>query len=290
MIDLHTHTTCSDGILSVKKIVESAIDNDVQVLAITDHDTIIGLSEYQNKYLTNDIVVVPGVEFSTETNFLGKKTKIHLLGYGYTVGDQAINDVLTELYQRRYDDNKEYIYSLIKKYSYLSEELFIGFDFGKYGWIHKLILGYIGSKLTEEQRVQLREFLLTNPPIYNRYNENIESILPIIHDCGGYSVFAHPPKCNLTPDELNKLVGFLHSIGLDGIETYHIDSNLLDRKLVHEIALRYGLYETGGSDFHNYEDGYIVGDSKIDYPSQYEPLLVKRLIREKKVIGDVNGK
>jgi hypothetical protein len=288
MMDLHTHTLHSDGILTVNELVKNAVDNNVEILSITDHDTIDGLSEYQKNGFRNDIVVVPGIEFSTDTYYLGKKTKIHLLGYGYNINNNSISMVLKELYNRRSNDNLEYVDGVIKNFSYLSKEQFAGIDYGKYGWIHRKILNAVNSYLSKEQLEQLKHYLINNKPNYNKYNERVEDMISLIHDNNGYAVFAHPQKCDITKDELEQLIKYLKEIGLDGLETYHLDSCQNDRKYIHSLALRYDLYETGGSDFHSFEYGDGVGDKNINFPVDYEPLLVKKIIKEKKVLGGTN--
>ena len=92
-------------------------------------------------------------------------------------------------------------------------------------------------------------------------------------------------------DEKLRVLGdrliYLRNLGLDGLETYHIESNQNDRNYIHSLALKYDLYETGGSDFHSFKYANGVGDSNIRFPQDYEPLLVKKLIKEKKVLGDI---
>lgn len=285
MIDLHTHTIYSDGILTVNELVNNAINNNVEVLSITDHDTIDGVSEYQKKYLKKDILFVSGVEFSTDTYYLGRKTKIHLLGYGYKVDDNSIKNVLYNLYNRRYNDNMEYIDALLKKFSFLSTTYFEGFNYGKYGWLYKYIINYVSDYLSNEQLEYLKDYLVNNKPHYNKYNESVEDMIALIHSCDGYSVFAHPQKCDVTSKELDILVKYLNNLGLDGLETYHIESNQENRKQIHKLALKYNLYETGGSDFHSFQYSTGVGDLNINFPKNYDYSFVKRLIKEKKVLG-----
>lgn len=287
MIDLHTHSTYSDGSLSINELVSNAVENKVDVMAITDHDTTLGVEEY-SKNIRDDIIVIPGVEFSTETYYLGKKTKIHMLGYGYKVYDKLINKILNDLYQRHYNDNKGYIEGLITKFSYLSSEFFIDFNYGKSGWLYKHILNCVNEYLSKEELEELREYLVNNKPNYNKYNEDVCDVIKLMKSVGGYTVFAHPQKCNLSEEELRTLVKYLIDNGLDGLETYHIDSTSSDRKIVHEIALEYGLYETGGSDFHSFVYGNSVGNPNIKFPENYDSLLVKRLIKENKVLGGKN--
>ena len=288
MIDLHTHTIYSDGVLSVKELIDNAILNGVYAMSITDHDSIIGIEEYYKKYLNDNIIVIPGVEISTDTYYLGRKTKIHLLGYGFKVNDENISEVLRNLHQRRYNDNKSYIEQLIPKFKFLSNEHFINFEYGKSGWLYKHILNYTCQYLSKNQLEELRIHLINNRPNYNKYNENIEDMIRLLHKCNGYAVFAHPQKCDLTKEELKILVRYLTDIGLDGLETYHIDSISDERKIIHDIAIEYGLYETGGSDFHSFKYGTGVGDANIRFPDNYEPHFVKRLVKEKKVLCGKN--
>ena len=166
--------------------------------------------------------------------------------------------------------------------------MFIDFDYGKYGWIHKLILKQISGYYGPEQIAILKDYLMDNKPIYHKYNERVEDMISLIHMSRGYAVFAHPQQCNVSSDELHDLVDYLSSLGLDGIETYHVEAVQLMRQKYHELAVKYDLYETGGSDFHNFEEGSQVGDARIDYPVEYEPLLVRRLVKEKKVLGGIS--
>lgn len=287
MIDLHVHSVYSDGFLTVEELIDNARINKVNIMSITDHDTILGIKEYA-KNINDKIIIIPGVEISTETYYLGKKTKIHLLGYGYDLYDESFNKMLTDLYKRHYNDNKEYIEKLIIKFKFLSSAFFDNFNYGRSGWLYKNILNYIYKYLTKEQFEELKEYLINNKPNYNKYNESVEDSIKLINECGGYSVLAHPQKCNLSEKELNILVKYLKENGLDGLETYHIESNDIDRKIIHDLAVKYGLYETGGSDFHSFIYGNGVGDTNIRFPENYDPKLVKRLIKENKVFGGKN--
>ena len=284
MIDLHTHTNHSDGMLTVNELIDNAVENKVKILSITDHDTISGVIEY-SKNINDSIIVIPGIEFSTDTYYLGRKTKIHMLGYGYNLNDERINNMLLLMHKRHYDDNKEYIEELIPKFSYLSSEFFANFNFIKGGWLYKHILKCVEEYLSTEQLNELREYMINNKPNYNRYNEAVEDVIKLMNSCNGYTVFAHPQKCDVTKDELASLVRYLANLGLSGLETYHIDSNPNDRKFIHGLALKYSLYETGGSDFHSFQYGKGVGDKKINFPEDYDPQLVKRMIKEKKILG-----
>ena len=167
----------------------------------------------------------------------------------------------------------------------MSREFFIEFNYSKSGWLYKNILSYIKKYLSLEEFLSLENYLINNKPVYNKYNESIEDIIKLLKECNAYSVFAHPQKCNVSNEELQSLIKYLVSLGLDGIESYHIEANENDRNLFHKLALEYSLYETGGSDFHSYENGNYIGNKKINFPKDYDFALVKKLVKENKVLG-----
>ena len=112
--------------------------------------------------------------------------------------------------------------------------------------------------------------------------------IQMIKNAGGYAILAHPHQLNLNSNDLNKLISFLISKGLDGIETYHKEVPKSQIQELHNIALKYGLYETGGSDFHSYRNSQSIGIGN-SYPEKEGFSLIKKIIRENKNIGDISG-
>ena len=288
MIDLHIHSMFSDGELSIESIISDAKYNNLSTISITDHDNIQSAKYIFLKKLYTELAFIPGVELSTETYYFNSKKKIHLLGYGFNCNDYKLNDIILSLYERRANDNRIYIQQLISKYPFVKEEMFENFSYGKYGWISKLILEKISSNLNKEELLTLKNYLNEVKPIYNQYNLKIEEAIQTVKNAGGYTILAHPHQLKLNHNDLDKLILFLISKGLDGIETYHKEVPKSQIRELHNIALKYGLYETGGSDFHSYKSSQCVGIG-IPYPENEEFILTKKIIRENKNIGDISG-
>lgn len=282
MVDLHTHTIFSDGCLSIEQLLHDALECDIDIISITDHDTIDGTKHIVNNNLSTNITIIPGVELSTDTYYLDKRTKIHLLGYGYDYKNVLLNDSIKNKYIIRGEDNKEYIETLISKFSFLNPELFKDFEYGRFGYIRKNILKHIADKLSASDLNKLNEYLNQKKPNYRKYNFDIVEGIEIIHNAGGYAVFAHPHETELSREKLDALTKYLKENNLDGIETYHVDSIGEHRIIAHDLALKYDLYETGGSDFHCYEDQIKVGYGVPKEVNNAE--LVKKLIKERKTI------
>ena len=280
MIDLHIHSNFSDGRLSVEEIIKEAIKNNIKVISITDHDNIESANYILENSKNEEIIIIPGVELSAVTYMFGEKLKIHLLGYGYDFKNKRLLDSIAEVYGRRYEDNKKYIDKLIYKLAFMSQDFFTDFDYGKYGWISRMIINQSLPYLTMNQIEELKTYLKVEKPVYNNYNFSIEEAVEIIKMSHGYTSLAHPFHIKLPEDNFRKLIQYLIYLGLDGLETFHNDSTEEERKKLHNDAINYRLYETGGSDFHTYDYDYSIGcDLKLS-----DCHLAKRIILEKKDI------
>lgn len=285
MIDLHIHSKYSDGKYSIEEIVRKAQSKDISTIAITDHDNIESVKHIVDTLLLEKMLFVPGVELSTESFFFGDKMKIHLLGYGFNYQNQALINSLDNIYCRRANDNKEYIENLTELFNFINLDMFYNFDYGKYGWIRKLILESISSYINDDDIKILNDYLILNKPIYHDYNFKIEEAIEIINNAGGYPVIAHPFHLKLDNDRLRMFIEYLTNCGLKGIETYHNDSTIEQSKFYHSLAERYDLFESGGSDFHSNNFGIVHEQLKNENNK-----LVKRLVLEKKVIDGNYGR
>lgn len=285
MTDLHIHSIFSDGILTIEEIAELCRKKGIRTISITDHDDIRSIKYIKKITLPKDVTFIPGVEMSTESHYLGKKTKIHLLGYGFDENNPELINTFKDLHKRRGEDNKTFIDELIKRYEFLSKEQFTDFDYGKYGWIKKLILLQLKDKIQEEQQKILTTYLNEHKPVYHQYNQQAEDAIRVIKNAGGYVIFAHPPITKLTPIELEQMIIHLKEYGLDGIETYHSLSSQDDMSLCHSIAVRNQLLESVGSDYHLDDDFHIEIGTGVNGNLQKDDIpLVKKLISEGKII------
>jgi len=287
MVDLHIHSSHSDGIFDLKKIIEIAQNSNITYLSITDHDNIES-SKGIKDVLPCGMFYVSGVELSTVSYLYGEKMKVHILGYGYDSKNNELNNAISQMHFQRANDNYEYIIKLLQRFSFLSTSMFKNFDYGKYGWIKKLILNQVSSDLTIENLNKLKEFLSHEKPIYHNYNFEIEEAIQYIKNAGGYPIIAHPFKLNLEEAHIKKFIKYLVDCGLTGIETYHNEMPLEKIALYHYIATDYNLFESGGSDFHSYV--YDSGLGTINDEFNETSPFIKKLCKEQKFIeGDKNG-
>ncbi len=244
--DLHTHTTASDGSLTPSELVELARDVGLAAVSVTDHDTVDGLEEALIAGERNGVEVIAGVEISVDF-----KTEMHILGYFPGKAYKGIVNVLERLREIRNERNPKII-------SKLNE---MGFDI-TLGEVLKEASGEVVGRLhiakvlakkgyVKNTNEAFEKYLLQGRPAYFKKEkltpqQGIEAIL----NAGGVPVLAHPIFLHLGTDELDELVSNLALVGLKGIEAYYVENSEEDTKILLEIASKYNLVATGGSDFH----------------------------------------
>ena len=288
MIDLHVHSTASDGSLSVPEILDLAQKNGIKALSITDHDTIDGIKELVLQSIKTDIDYITGVEISCEPP-KGFETlgSIHMLGYGFSIYDSGLNHILGKAKTARTSRNPKIIEKLNR----------IGFDItmeqveSRFG-AHQTGRPHIAEFMKEKGYVSsfseaFDKYLGKNKPGYvDKYKVSCQKAIQTIRDAGGIAVLAHPGLLNFSrtgQDEelLDTLIGW----GLEGLEVFYSDHDEKRTRYYHDMATRKKILETGGSDFHgSFNKGISLGTGKgklyVDY-SLYKKI-VNRLDRNSK--------
>lgn len=265
IIDLHIHTTVSDGALTPKEIIDEAVKNNVHTIAIADHDTIDAYTDDLENYAKeNNINLIHAVEISTKT----KKAGIHVLGYDFNLQNEQFKNKLSLLRNARHD----YLFNVAKKLNELgyilnTEEL------DKIDAVTKahIALDVVNNKNNEELLLKnfghipsKGEFIETimneNCPAYVKK----ESITPkeaaeLIRSANGKVVLAHPVaytyEDNLTDEEIMNIAIEMQA---DGIETNYIyvdrnENKINDIAKWTKLAKENNFFTTIGSDFHNYD-------------------------------------
>lgn len=260
-IDLHVHSTNSDGALTPDKVIEETQKNNVDILSITDHDITPDRSFYESLTIGNESIrLIPGAELSTDYYIEKRKIRIHILAYDAIDKDGLLRKELKRLKEARTEGNYIYIKMLLKKLTFLDAEDFKDFDYSQYGWIKKRILTQINpSKYTEEEFNILLRCLNEIKPKYPKCTFELEEGIGLVKDANGYTSFAHPYQTGLKYDELLKLIDKMKVYGLDSIETFHAEAKIDDNKTAKSLANKYRLLESCGSDFHR------CGQNKIGY-------------------------
>ncbi|MBW7474180.1 PHP domain-containing protein [Paenibacillus oenotherae] len=263
--DLHTHTTASDGMQRPADNIRLAKEAGLAAIAITDHDTVDGIAEAMEAGERLGIIVVPGVEISTSAN----GGDVHILGYYTDWQNEAWRKQLGSLLDVRDRRNEMIVERLsamgitITLDEVTEEARKQGKDGGSVGRPHiaSLLLakGYVAS-MQEAFDVYLGSegSAYVNPPRLHPFEA-----VDWIRDAGGTSVIAHP---GLYGDD--GLVEEIIRYGANGIEVYHSDHSPEDEARYLQLAKKYNLTITGGSDYHGERQGEVfhgaIGHRTVD--------------------------
>ncbi|HJW75183.1 MAG TPA: PHP domain-containing protein [Thermoleophilia bacterium] len=248
MIDLHAHTTRSDGTLSPAELVELARDLGLTAVAVTDHDTVDGLEEALAAGERLGVEVVPGVELSLEWG----ERALHVLGYFLNeLPTQELHDILVELRGYR-DARNEIILERLAKLGYPldPEEVARVANGGAVGRPH------IATVMREHAYVMSLEeafdrFLKKGAPAYvDRRRLSLSEGMRLLQRSAGIASLAHPGIIPVDAIELEHIVRSVAAEGVAGIECYYGAYDRSTERLCLDIAARTGLVATGGSDFH----------------------------------------
>ncbi len=251
MIDLHSHTNESDGTYSPEELVNAADEINLDALAITDHDTFAGYEQARSFADAVGLNLLCGIEISTALGNPKTKT-VHLLGYFLNGGPSAgFRDWVLKMQAARRDRNERLAARLrtLGVDIQLEEVNAIGRSMTGRPHFARLLVskGYCSS--IQDAFVK---FLDESAPGYvDRDEPGLEEAIQRVADDGGVSSLAHPIRLGKrNHDEEEELIGRIAGFGLRAIEVYHSDQTAADSARYLEIANRYGLMATGGSDFH----------------------------------------
>lgn len=248
-IDLHIHTIYSDGTMEPVDVVTKFKDEGYDIIAITDHDGIGGIREAQIAGKALKIEVLPGIEFSSEYVRGGKMTELHILGYRIDPSNQRLREKCEFLRKTRADRNVRML-ARLREMGYEITEADLPDKPG----------GYIGKPdvvralLAKGYEIEDPFALLEGIP---RERISTEEAIEIIREAGGTPVLAHPFKIReLRPreegfrDRLDPLLRDLKKMGIRGLECFHPSADHDESLMLVELAEKYHLNITKGSDFH----------------------------------------
>lgn len=291
-IDLHIHTNKSDGAFSPKEIIDEAIKNEVDTIAIADHDTVEAYDNNLFEYAeANNVKLIKAVEISTKID----KAGIHVLGYNIDVNNKEFNEKLYKLRNARHI----YLHDVAKKLKELGYKVNVE-ELDKVDAVTKAHIALDIVENSENKEILMQDF--GHIPEKGEFIETImnegcpayvtkATITPkeaaeLIRSAGGKAILAHPVayehEDNLTDDEILDIVKDMKA---DGIETNYIYINrnnetINEIRKWNEFANKCNLPVTVGSDFHNKdgirpEIGLINKD--VDFSEEYLDKIVKWL-------------
>lgn len=247
MIDLHTHSTASDGTFSPEELVYLAKKEKLQALALTDHDTIDGLKSAYNTAKDLDLPFLCGIEISIKFEGPGH---LHLLGYFLEPEIPKINDSLLKLKKAREERNKKMIEKLNNLGIKITLEELKEIAQGEIGRPHMAIL-LVKKGIVKSFEEAFQKYLKKGAPAYAPKALLLpEEAIKLILEAKGIPVLAHPVTLKLNLLELKKYIKILKNFGLMGIEVFYPEHTTDFTKFLIECAKELGLLLTGGSDFH----------------------------------------
>ena len=253
-IDLHVHSTFSDGTFTPEQLVSAAIDADLSAIAITDHDTTDGISDAKYAATNSNLEIIPGVELSCEYN----QKEVHMLGFYLDDNNPTLAKHLKNFQNSRSARNEEMVQLLA------AEGLDISYE--------QLLADNPDCVIT---RANIARYLVDHgcvkdmATVFSKYiGDDCRCFVPrkkisptqaiqLIHEAGGVAFLAHPLLYRMSTVSLNTLVNELASAGLDGIEAIYATYQPGDERNMKKLANDHHLLISGGSDFHGANKPFI---------------------------------
>ena len=249
LIDLHTHTNLSDGDSNPDKVLSDAIRQYIKVIALTDHDTIKGIKSVdKSKY--PELEIINGIELSAKVPV----GRLHILGYGIDLDNQELNDGVEKLRLNNINTMLELIKQLeidfgIKFSNEDIEEMIENNNNLGRPHVARLLINYGYVQTVQEA---FDKYLVYS---YDKLGDRKKGLpysecIKLIINAGGIPVLAHPHTLKMNRVELEEFLQELIDLGLKGIEVYHSNISYEDRLFYLELADKYNLFITGGTDYH----------------------------------------
>ena len=250
LIDMHTHTCYSDGELTPNELVEKADREGLDTIAITDHDTLLGVQNMTIPQSKRKTKVINGIEISIKVPV----GRMHILGQDIDIWDERLNEKMKDLHTRSIYSVSGIICQLKKDYGIIfsSEEILnilnAQRNIGRPD-VAKLLIEHGYASTVQEA---FDKYLIEAYKKLGDVAKGIEfpECAELIHNANGYVVLAHPVSLELSKSDLERKIEYLVDNGLDGIEVYHSNHTQEDEEEFLRLADKYNLLISGGSDYH----------------------------------------
>lgn len=266
-IDLHTHSNKSDGTFTPAQLVQYALEKKLSAIAITDHDSVLGIDEALQEAKGKDIEVIPGMECSS--SYQGKD--IHILGLLLDYKDEIFQKQQLEFIKDRNMRNEKVIELLQQQNISISiEEL--KDTFGEATLTRAHIARYlVAHNHAKDIPDAFTKFLGDDAPCYvPRKKIPPEQVIQTIVQAKGIPILAHPLRYHFSVQDLDSMVKDLKSMGLMGLEAIYTANHGMDESNMKRLARKYDLAISGGSDFHGdtkpqIDLGVGLGNLRVPY-------------------------
>ena len=257
-IDLHIHTTASDGTFTPEEVVREASRIGLAAVAITDHDTAAGYARAAAEGENCGLEVVPGIEISTKF-----RSAVHILGYYIDAQSPALGEVLDRMHRDREERNVK-LCAMLRESGVDIDIERMHARFGDLVGRPHFAEIMIENGMARDMNDAFERLLNKNKPFFiPRQFLPIERSIEIIREAGGTAVLAHPFQYRLDDAGLRELIEHCMESGLEGMECRYSGYDAAQTAYLEALAAEYGLVRTGGSDFHGAIKGEIrLGEGK----------------------------
>lgn len=280
-VDLHIHSTYSDGLLTPSELVAMAQRCNISTLAITDHDSVEGIWEGMDAAQQAGIDLIAGVELSVRYESF---TDVHLLGYGFDYRDTAFGHFLERIREERLHRGERILDKINRLLAFQGREPLAMPDSS--GWSGAFGRPHLARMLMEKGYVTSMEEAFTRylvPCNVPKFRWEMNDALEEINRLGGVAVLAHPTEYSHNQQELRWLVTSLADLGIDGIEVYNSQADPGEVSLLIRLAEQRNLLVTAGSDFHTPGEGVELGRGRggMRFPVGLVTPLKQRIFEKK---------
>lgn len=272
-VDLHVHSTASDGTFSPSQIVELAAKSGLSAIAMTDHDTVLGYDEAAAAGARLGIEVVPGIEISTRY-----EGPVHILGYYVDPNSPDMAEVLDWIVKDRDERNEKMAARMAADglpVSYAKMKERFGSVIGRPHFADILIELGLAKDVNEAFDLYVEK----GRKYYEGRNFlTIERSIELICSSGGVAVLAHPFQYRRDDKRLRELIEHCMESGLSGLECRYSGYSRQQSDYLEALAEEYRLVKTGGSDFHGENKKHISlgsGTGELEVPYEYLEQLKK---------------
>lgn len=260
-IDLHMHSTCSDGLLEPEELVNAAGRAGLGVIALCDHDSIAGVARAMAAGRARGVEVLTGVELSVAWQ---NWRDVHLLGYGIDLASPELLRCLATFAERRANRNREIVAAVNRRLDHEGRQPLDPDD------VTALAGGVMGRPHIA-RALMARAYVASMEEAFDRYLVPcdvpktywpMEEAIAAIRRAGGAAVLAHPTSISTDFTVLERLVGGLAAIGLDGVEVYNSMASEAEAAFLQGLTRRHRLVTTAGSDFHGIDPDDTMGKGR----------------------------
>lgn len=263
--DLQSHSTHSDGALSAAEVVERAAQAGVQLLALSDHDTISGVSEAIAAGERHGVKVVPAVEISAVDDGAPAPRELHVLGYCIDHTGPTMTAKLTDFLADREARTLRMAAALKELGFELDEDeiqtrIAAGQPIGRPHLAEAVLRPPANAARLQEEGIDdvgslIRAYLIEGRPAFRlRETPTVAQAVEAIHEAGGVAIWAHPFWDIEAPAEVLDSIDRFHALGIDGVEAFYVSHDREQTQLIADRCAELGLLTTGSADFHGPEN------------------------------------